>query len=379
VRLRPVTPSPARLGRYRRIERRRGLPPVMKLFFAISVVLLGAAVLWLVSGQVGPALSSAVRGFGGLVSKVGIAAGSPNPTAAPSVAGAPEVVAPDQADTNNDTINVKVTVPVTVAGLSGYQLRLYVTLPDTAPRVVAQVPVGATAIQVIQGVKLAQGRNDLQASIVGPGGESKLSSVATWVLDTSKPKVTVTSPKDGTRVSTAAVNVKGTTQPGSSVRLQDAANGATATVTAGADGLWQASITVAEGANVITVTATDPAGNSNTATLNLRKGTGKLTATLNGSAYRFQASKLPKPVSFTVKVIGADGRPIGGALALFTISVPGLQAIVSGQIPTDANGAASFSTTIPAGATPGGGLATVLVTAGGAGTVTDRQVLTITK
>ena len=84
VRTRSVTPSPTRLTGYRRIERRRGLPLVMKAFLALSVVMLGAAILWAGSGQVGPFISSVVKGFGGFVSQVGVVAGSPKPTDAPA-------------------------------------------------------------------------------------------------------------------------------------------------------------------------------------------------------------------------------------------------------------------------------------------------------
>jgi hypothetical protein len=75
-------------------------------------------------------------------------------------------------------------------------------------------------------------------------------------------------------------------------------------------------------------------------------------------------------------VTGGDGSRLAGATALFTISIPGLQAIVSPQIPTGGDGTASFSTTIPAGAQTGTGLASVLVTSG-AGSGTDRQSLTV--
>ena len=61
-------------------------------------------------------------------------------------------------------------------------------------------------------------------------------------------------------------------------------------------------------------------------TLNLRKGSGKLTAVLTGTAYRFKASKLPKKVTFTVAVTDPGGHRLKGAVALFTISVPGIQA-----------------------------------------------------
>ena len=68
----------------------------------------------------------------------------------------------------------------------------------------------------------------------------------------------------------------------------------------------------------------------------MRKGSGRLTANLTGSAYRFKASKLPRNITLTVTVTGPDGRRLAGATALFTISVPGLEAIVSGEVPTNA-------------------------------------------
>ena len=98
--------------------------------------------------------------------------------------------------------------------------------------------------------------------------------MATWILDTSKPKITVISPKNNAQVKQDKVTVKGKSQALAEVRLQNAANGAIATVKAGKDGLWSASLAVANGGNAITITATDPAGNANTAQLNVRKGSG---------------------------------------------------------------------------------------------------------
>jgi hypothetical protein len=198
------------------------------------------------------------------------------------------------------------------------------------------------------------------------------------VLDQSKPKVSVISPKNNAQVKKATVTVKGKSQAGAEIRLTNAANGAIATTVVGQDNLWETTLAIADGGNAITVTARDPAGNENTTELNVRKGSGRLTATLTSSAYRFKASKLPRNITLSVAVTGPDGLRLSSATALFTISVPGLEAIVSGEVPTNKSGVATFSTTIPAGATPGGGLATVLVTSGN-GTVTDRQVLTITK
>ncbi len=379
AKVRAVTPSPTRMRHYRRIERRRGLPMVMKAFLAFAVVVLGGAILWIGSSQVGPVVSSIVGGFGGLVAQVGSIAGSPAPTEVPPLSDAPAVEIPDQPYTNHEAVDVTVTVPAAVAGQEGYAVRLYVTLPDADPALVAVQPVGETSIQLLQDVQLVNGRNDFQASILGPGGESDLSTVTTWVLDTSKPKVSIISPKNNAQVSRSSVRVKGKSQASAEIRLQNSANGAIATAIAGSDGLWEASLAVTDGGNAIVVTATDLAGNANSATLNVRKGSGVLTAVLTGSNYRFKASRLPTPVTLRVSVTGPDGRKLGGATALFTLSVPGLEAIVSGEIRTGNNGTASFTTRIPSGATTGSGLATVLVTAGRQGSATDRQVLRITK
>jgi len=349
----------------------------MKLFLAWCVVMLGGAILWVGSGAVGPMVSSAVAGFGGLVSKVGIVAGSPTPTTAPDLPDAPAIVAPVESATNRATVDVTVNVPIAVTGKEGYTVRIYVTLQDAEPVILLERPIAATAVQVIPAVPLSPGRNDLQAAIYGPSGEGDRSQVATWILDTSKPKVSVISPKNNAKVAKSPVKVKGKSQAGAEIRLQNANNGAIASSKAGSDGLWDATIEVGDGGNAITVTATDPAGNQNTMTLNLRKGSGKLTAVLTGTAYRFKASKLPKKVTFTVAVTDPGGHRLKGAVALFTISVPGIQAIVSSEITTNANGIASFTTSIPSGAMKGSGLATVLVTTTNIGNVSDRQVLTV--
>lgn len=381
LRVRPVAPSPTRLAGYRRIERRRGIPLAMKGFLAAAIALLGIVIVMLVAGQVGPFVTAVTKGFGGFISQVGIAVSSPAPSESPAAPDAPTIETPDTPYTNDDRVDITVNVPVSVTGKAGYTVRLYVTLPDQEPDVIAEAPVGRAAVQVLTDIGLAVGRNDIQAAIVGPGGESERSAVATWILDQSKPKVSIISPKDNASFAKdkEKVTIKGKSQAKAEIRALNAANGAVATTTAGKDGLWSVVIALDNGSNAITVTATDPAGNENTATLNLRKGSGKLTAVLSGSAYRFKASKLPRKITLEVVVTDPGGRKLKGATALFTISVPGVEAIVSGEITTDADGRATFTTNIPKGAMAGSGLATVLVTTDHDGAVTDREVLTITE
>ena len=350
----------------------------MKAFLAVAVVLLGGAVLWVSLGAVGPAIGALVKGLGGLVSQVGtVVVPSASPTPVPDLTDSPTIDAPDNPYTNDETIDITVNVPAAVVGEDGYTVRLYVSLPDQDATLLVEEPVGATSVHVLVGVTLASGRNDMQVAIYGPGGESERSEVATWILDQSKPKISVISPKDNAQVNKTQARIKGKSQAGAEIRLQNANNGAIATTIAGSDGLWETEIAIANGQNPITVSATDPAGNENTTELMLRKGSGRLQAVLSTSASRFKASRLPRSITLTVTVTDPDGRRLGGATALFTVSVPGLEAIVSSEIRTDNNGIASFRTSIPAGAMPGSGLATVLVTTSGDGDVSDRAVLTV--
>jgi len=349
---------------------------VAQVALVAVIVSLGAGVLWVASGAVGPVISTAVRGFGSVITSIGTVVASPEPTTAPLIADAPTIVSPDEPYTNAATVDVTVHVPPAVVGLDGYVVHLWVTLPDQDPKDLVETAVGETSTLVIPGVELAKGRNDIQASITGPGGESERSAIATWVRDTSKPKLTIISPKDNTSTTKSSVTVKGKTQPQSTVHLRNDANGASATVDADADGLFQAKLALAAGSNTIAVTTTDPAGNGNDVTLTIRKGLGKLVVSLTGSAYTFKVSKLPRKLTLDVVVTGPDGKPVAGAMAVFTISVPNLQVIDSSQIPTGSDGTATFSTTIPAGAGLQPGLATVWVTTDAYGQGTDRQVLT---
>ena len=375
--VRPVAPSPQRLARHRRIDRRRGLPLPFGAVLAAAVAALGLGILWVAGGAVGPAVGSMVSGLGGFVNTVGAVVGSAPPTASPPTSDAPTIVAPDQPFTNDDTVDITVDVPSNVTGLPGYSIRLWVTVGDNAPVVAAEQPVGQTAVQLLPNIALAKGRNAFQASVVGPGGESDRSPAVAWTLDTSKPKLTIISPKDGSTTSKDTVTIKGKTQANSSVRVRNDENGATTTVDADKDGLFQARIAIAAGVNSIQVTTTDPAGNPNDVALSIRKGSGKPSARLTASTYQFRASKLPKPITLTVTVTDPDGNPVQGATALFTVSVPGLEAIVSSQINTNGNGVARFATTIPKGAMAGAGLATVLISTDEFGNLTDRQVLTV--
>jgi hypothetical protein len=341
---------------------------VALIALAGGVVYLGAGGLTRVAGAVGGTLT-------GFVSDI---TATPMPTVTPiPVSNAPSIVSPTEPYTNEESADLEVTVPASVAGDPDYRLRVYLALEDQDPAPIQDSPLARTPRTIVP-VTLTDGINDFTVTLIGPGGESDPSPVVRYVLDTKKPGIKMTSPRDGATINRGAVDLEGRSQGRSTLIARNRTTGESIVGTADADGLFVLSLPIAMGANSILVTATDPAGNSNETEFAVTRGSGKLRATLASSVYSIKRSALPEPVQLTVTVDDPDGKPLRGASVTFTLSIPGIKT-VTGEATTDANGRAVFRTTIPKGADPGGGSAGAFVRTESYGTTTDETVITIKK
>jgi hypothetical protein len=368
--------STTHLTSHRKVERGPGIALPFRLLLAIAVAALGVAVLLVATGgfaRVASAIGSSFTGF------VGDITATPVPSAAdPVAADSPVLEMPDEPYTNQPTVDLQGTVPASVAGDPGSRIRIYVAIGDGDPGVVTEVPVGETQRFVVPNVALSAGTNTFTATIVGPTDlESEASAAVSYILDTSKPRITVSSPKANAVVNGKTVTINGQTQARSTVSARNAATNGTVSATADGKGAFTVVVPLGTGSNTIQITATDPAGNANTANVTVRRGTGALTAKLAASTYQVKRSILPEPVTLTVTVTDPDGRALAGAKVTFTLAVPGVPAIASSQLTTGSNGRASFTTTIPRGATKGQSSATVIVDTDTLGHTTDRTVITI--
>jgi len=341
-----------------------------------GVVALMGGVVWVGSGGVGIVAAGITGAVDGLVTKL---ATTPSPTPSPTepVSDAPAITTPEQPYTNQDLVDVTVTVPASLAGAAEHSVRLWLAPEEGQPRVVAEGSIGPTPTVILPDVPLVKGKNPFFATIVGPSNESDPSPTVTWIQDKAKPTIKITAPKDNQVVNGDVATITGKTQARSTLAARNEATGRTVTGTAKTDGTFSIKVPIVAGTNGITLTVTDPAANSDSKVVTVRKGNGKLTVSLTADAYRFRAKRLPANVEFTVTVVDPDGRPLGDATALFTITIPGLEPIVSPELTTAGDGTAVFQTRIARGATPGSGLASVLVQTDGYGRRTDRQVLTI--
>ncbi len=325
------------------------------------------------------ALPRIVSTVGGAVSGIAGAV-LPSPSPSPSltvVPVSPVLDAPAQIDTNQAAVTLTGSVPASDVGRrAGVRVRLFVALPKKEPVLVTEVALGETPNFAIPDVALQPGRNDFSATVIGPGGESEASPIVTYVLDTTKPKLTIVSPAAKATISGTSVTIAGKTQGRSTVTARNEANGRTGTGVADGAGSFQVVLALADGTNAITVTAADPAGNATTAVLTIRRGSGQLKVTLNASSYRISAAKLPRTLELRAVATDPAGTSLAGRDITFTLSIPGVP-MITGQGTTDATGVAIFRTSIPAGATPGSGPGLAFLTTPEFGDASGRVVITI--
>lgn len=376
IKARPRGPAPGRLASHRKIERGPGIALPFQLLLGAAVVALGVGVLLFANGGLGTiagAIGSTVNGFVSDLTK------TPAPSAPdPVAADAPTLEAPDEPYTNQATIDLVGTIPAPVAGQTDSRIRIYLAIGKGDPGVAIEVPVGTSQHFLVPGLSLSPGPNTFTATIVGPTDlESEASAAVTYILDKTKPKIAISSPTANAIVNAKSVQVVGKTQARSTISIRNLTTNATVAGAADTKGAFAIAVAIGTGTNKIQVTATDPAGNVNLATVTVRLGSGHLTANLSASFYQVKLSKLPETVQLSVTVNDPDGKALQGVKVTFTLAVPGVPAITSSTILTSNTGHATFSTTIPKGASAGQCSVTVIVQSKDFGDTTDRTVITI--
>jgi hypothetical protein len=375
VKVKPRSPGPGRLSARQPIKRSRGVPMIIRVGLVAAVLALSAGVLYVGVNGFGIVAGGIGSTLGGFVSGV---TSTPSPRPVVSVISDPPTLEqPSEPYTPEATADLVVTVPAGLAGSLDHRIRVYLALPEQPPTAIQESPIAAAPKTIIP-VTLEKGINEFLVSIVGPAGESEMSLPARYVLDASPPKITITSPKNNAVVNGKAVTLKGKTQARTTLLARNDASGSSIAGTAGADGTFTLSLALSPGVNTITIVGTDPAGNVTESSLKVKRGSGKLTAKLTASTYQIKRSRLPEPITLSATVTDPDGKALADADVTFTLSMPGIPTVtIDGK--TNANGRASFSTTIPKGADIGQGSATVLVTSKELGSTEDYTVISIVR
>ena len=359
------------------MDRGRGLPLIGKFALSLAVVALGAGVLYVALGGIRTVTVGLGGSIAGFVENV---TATPTPTPRIEVVSdAPLLEAPDEPYTSQAKVDLVVTVPAELVGSADHQIRVYLALQDQPPTAIEDVPISATAPKTVIPMELEKGVNDFTVTIVGPAGESDTSPVVRYVLDTAKPKITITSPKNDAKINSKSATIKGKVQARSTLIIRNTDNDTSITGTAESDGTFELKIALRTGTNHIVINVTDPAGNANQKEMTIRRGTGKLTASISASDYRISRKTLPQSIRLVCTATDPDGNPLAGADVTITLSVPGISTITSDG-KTNTGGRVAFETTIPKkGVDTGSGNATCLVTTDEFGSTQDVTGVTITR
>jgi hypothetical protein len=344
------------------------MPVGVRALLAAALLALGVATTAAASGLLGGAISD----LGGTVSRVlgaqlDAATASPPPATAP---GAPRLVASGSGWTNRNDYTVKGFVPQGLGDQRGYTVRIYVNGEEAAEQLLTGTQDFSVAVAIPDGPSV------ITAAIVGPSGEGPESNRIEVVYDDAPPPLKISAPKKGATIKAASVVVKGTTQPDSTVTVRNDTNGGRGSAVADDAGAFAIEVTLVGGANTLEITSVDPAGNSTSTSLDVVGGGGKATARISLTTTSFKLKSLPAAIGATVRVIGADGKPVTDGVAVFTVQIPGVAPVQSSPIATT-DGTADFGTQIPDGATAGTGLVTVIVTSDAYGTLTATAAFTI--
>ena len=280
--------------------------------------------------------------------------------------------------TNQPSIPIQGSVPGASVGKTGYTVHVYLLGKNGSQLQVATVAVGQTTHFITAPIALTEGSNTFLATLAAPTGEGQPSPVVTYILDTKPPKITIASPAPEAKLTSSAVDVSGSCDPGSTVvvRNEQVTGGALNRQVLGADGKFKLTVPVVAGPNTIDLTATDQAGNTSSRSLTVNREYGQLAAHLAVAPAKF-ASSSQTTLKLTLHVTSFTGAPLANATATFTVTIQGLGPIVSPELTADATGTVTWEVAI-SGASPGSGTASVLVLSPAGDQVTATAAITTT-
>jgi hypothetical protein len=366
------------MRRYRPMRTGTSVSGQVAMFLVACGALLGLLTLTVGTGLVAGLIGGLSSAFGDAVSHITSQAPATPPPSGVTLDTPVLAVPPDNGYTNQPTVVIQGTVPGATVGQTGYSIHVYLLVKNGTGRQVASVPVGGTTHFSTSPIALTEGSNAFVATVAGPTGEGQPSPVATYILDTTPPKIKVTSPASGAKLTTSTVTVSGTVDPGVSItiRNEQVVGGAITNQTVGSDGTFKLAVPIVAGPNTIDLMATDQAGNSASTSLTVNRDYGQLAAHLAVSPSKFAASA-QTTLRLTLHATSLNGGPLANAKATFTVTIQGLGPIVSPELTTDSTGTATWQVSI-AGAAPGTGQASVLVTSPAGDQITGTAAVTTT-
>ncbi|MGH2468276.1 MAG: Ig-like domain-containing protein [Candidatus Limnocylindrales bacterium] len=313
------------------------LPWPTRILLVVALLALGAVIVSAGSGALGRAAGSFAGTLGGLVGGLVPSTSRPSPTPLPALV--PRLDLPRARYTNEKTYTLTGHLPSGFRGTPDAMVRIY----DNGRFVVA-IAVTSTTDFVAPALALVEGDNELTATIATGGEEGEPSDAISIVRDDVAPKIRLSSPKNGLKVTAATARVAGATEAGSTVTIHNISSGGSTTVIVDDHGAFEVDVTLIDGQNELAISATDPAGNTATTTVTVTRSAGGVSATLTLSS-RSVSGDGHGTLSMTATIKDDRGRAVTAGTAIFIVTPPNQGALVS-EPQTIAGGVASWSVTL---------------------------------
>jgi hypothetical protein len=376
--IKAAAPAPDLMRRYRPVRTGARVPPQMAFVLVGACVVLGFVTLTVGTGLMADFVGQVAGAFSNAITHMASQAPATAPPSGVQLDTPVLDVPSDNGYTNQPSVVIQGSVPGGSVGKTGYTVHLYQLGKSGSQREVAVIPVGTTTYFSAPAVALTEGDNSFMATLATPAGEGQPSPVVKYTLDTKPPKITITSPAAGAKLTTATIDVSGTCDAGATVtiRNEQKPGGAFNSQVVGADGHFKLNVPVVAGSNTIDLTATDQATNSTSTSVTVNRDFGKLAAHLAVSPTRFAASS-QTTLKMTVHATSFNGGPLANAKVTFTVTIQGLGPIVSPELTTDATGVVDWQVAI-SGASAGTGQASALLTSDAGDQVIATAAVTTT-
>lgn len=239
--------------------------------------------------------------------------------------------------TNDRELALSVTVPPT--RLRPRQLRLEALVNGQVVTSVER-PSGDVAMD---GIRLADGENTVTVRLASDSGAGPVSDPLLVGLDAERPPLSIRTPRENAKLTGGTILVTGESEVGAQVTIVNQATGDEKSQTVGPSGLFEKVLRSSNGTNRLVVSARDAAGNVTQARRVVTVAATRTEPQISVKPGRIKVSSLPTKVRVRARIVDGTGSPVRGAMVTMTLGVPGGQATLSFQRPTNRDGVVVWS------------------------------------
>lgn len=230
---------------------------------------------------------------------------------------APTLLAPEVALTRLAVIDIHGVLPADLDNAGSDRLRLFVNDELTREH---EVPVEPNF--TLNEVPIEEGDNLIRVALVGGWGEGESSAPILVIRDSTSPHIRISRPEPGGTVYGATETLRGRTEPGASLEINDERTNESVDAAVADDGRFETILRLDMGNNNFVLSSEDAAGNRASARLVVTRAASLASITLTLSVSDMTVGELPATIDVEALVRDELGGASDGAQVTFGLSPP---------------------------------------------------------